>query len=248
MLSTKLFSPSRLALSLIGAAILTGCTANPLTVGFTKVANLGLEIPKKMTERVTYATVFRSGWVESFARVDRNTAYGIEGILYNSPESEFRAAITVMPNLDSSWLGWTPTAMVPDSIPQLIENDIVMLKQGKTYGGSSNFHQDRQGTIVLGLVCKADAPDYESCKTSLPGYAGHKSKANNRFGGISTYPWYEDNARYGLEFTPMFDRKTGVLLPGAKPVPSRESYVRPDIPADEGDQIKKLGLSTERWY
>lgn len=246
---TPLFSKTRLAMALLGALVLTGCAANPVTKSLDRVFNLGLDFPDKMTKHVIYATAVRSGYVEDFPRVIRNTAYAHSGIEYNSDESQYRYVQLVTPNLDSSWLGANVVAVLPDSVPNVVENDIVVVKMyGAADSASAQFHQTKQGTIALGIVCMADRPGYEECKKSLPGYAGHPSKAQNRFGGISTLPRHEDNAQYGLSFTPHFDKKTGAVLPAALPVPSRENYQPPVLPADEGGQIKKIGERMERVY
>ncbi|MDY0041791.1 MAG: hypothetical protein RBS57_15875 [Desulforhabdus sp.] len=246
---TPLFSKNRLILALAGALVLTGCAANPMHRVMDRVTNLGLDYPDKMTKHIVYATATQSGFIGDFHRVFRNTAYVHGGIEYNSDEYQYRHSTLILPNLDSSWLGANVVAVLPDSVPNVVENDIVVLKMyGAADRVNANFHQNKQGNIVLGIVCFADRPDYENCKRSLPGYAGHPSNARNRFGGISTIPRYEDNAEYGLSFTPYFDKKTGKVLPTALPVPTRDQYVPPSLPPDSNDSIRKLGERMERIY
>lgn len=236
-------------LAIAGSFILAGCAANPIHRAMDRAFNLGLDYPDKMTKHVVYATATQSGFIGDFHRVFRNTAYVHGGIEYNSDEYQYRHATMILPNLDSSWLGANVVAAIPDSLPNIVNNDIVLLKM---YGAADringSFHQNKQGNIVLGIVCMADRPDYEGCKRSLPGYAGHPSNVQNRFGGISTFPRYEDNAQYGLTFTPYYDKKTGKALSSAPPVPSRDSYNPPVLPPDEGDKIKKIGKRMERIY
>ena len=246
---TPLFSKSRLAMALLGALVLTGCAANPTHRVMDRVFNLGLDYPEKMTKHVVYATATRSGFIGDFHRVFRNTAYVHGGIEYNSDEYQYRHVQLITPNLDSTWLGANVVAVLPDTVPDVVENDIVVLKMyGAAEAANANFHKNKQGNIVLGIVCMADRPGYEECKKALPGYAGHPSNARNRFGGISTLPRYEDNVQYGLNFTPHFDKKTGEVLPTALPLPSRESYQPPALPVDEGGRIKKIGERMERNY
>lgn len=231
-------------------AALSGCAANPLTKAFDRAVNLNLDYPDKMTKHVVYATGVKSGYVEGFHRLIRNAAYSKQGLEYKTPASSYRYGYVVMPNLDSSWLGANFVGVMPDHMPDLKENDIVIMKiaGGAFDNADRHFHENHQGSVILGIVCMVDRPGYEECKNALPGYPGHKTNKQNRFGGISTYPRYEDNAMYHLEFTPRYFEKTGELLPTAKPIPTRESYQPPELPSDIDGRIKKIGQSMERIY
>lgn len=194
------------AVQLLTCVILAGCGASPLLHVGNQVANFGQELPQNMVHRHVAGMVgFDEVWAGAYNRIARNALY-VQGIVQGSPEYQLRVARVNLANTGSNvlWkageLNFMGGAIVPDHLPRLKAGDVVEIRQTGTWRTMENFVAKQEGNIVVRVLCRADAADYQSCKDTGP-------KVGKYGGAGETHSEYPSSVRsYGFTFTPHYSQ------------------------------------------
>lgn len=195
----------------LACAVLAGCGASPLLHVGNQVANFGQELPQNMVNRHVAGMVgFDEGWAGGYSRIARNALY-VQGIVAGTPEYQLRVARVNLANTGSNllWkageLNFMGGALVPDHLPRLKAGDVVEIRQTGTWRTMENFTTSGEGNIVVRILCRAEAADYQACKDTGP-------KVGKYGGAGETHSSYPASVRdYGFSFSPMYSA-SGALL------------------------------------
>ena len=201
--------------SLLGLALLTGCTAGEHTRHISAIYGDDGKAPPLMTNvNIVAWAGFNELPLRKVSGI-ANTALYASGVRKGSSNARYRYIAFSSPYLENEGFLWKAPgsqqylngAMIPDQIGELKRGDILEVRSIASWDSLVNFHTTGEGQVVTRVLCRKASPDWQKCHDALPKF--HKIQA----AGPTGTPFLPSVKDYGFTFSQYYDDEGKLLKP-----------------------------------
>lgn len=210
----RVIRASIVTLAAVATLALTGCASYMKTVA--RAQNYGYELHPKSIKAHLYAEVSRDEIYIGDIILPRRTSYMAESVEPDNGTYNFRIVESRMTLIDPPlpWYFYAfpegarwafRSAVVPDQFPRLMEGDIIELRNIGTWETMDELPTKGEGSAVVRVICRAQTPEFEKCKSMLPkigrfprpaGLTGTEFKPSLKdYAPLTFSRWYDDNGK-----------------------------------------------------